>query len=418
MSYVCDVTLNGQSETINEYLIGSEVFDRGADYSPSEDAVVRRQAHSLRAKLDSYYANEGRANPVRIQLPVGQYVPIFERREESNGVEPTPSTVATLPESSRAKNGRLVAFGAIAATALSIGWMLGAWTSSEAGPVVSPNVKAIWQPWFDDPRGAVLCFANSTVAVIHHVPDASLEDRHPEHFRPSAKADQAFRKSFSIEPGGYLYFRPSNIKTSIAESIGAVALARFFGRHGIELNATQSRLINWEDLRERNFVILGHNESNPWVDSLLRDQPFALGNSQGVRRFIVNRSPIEGEAERFEKEGGGGGEGQAMTEYALISMLPGVAGSNRLLLISGLDGQATQLATEYLTEPEFLSDLSQRLRSRQPDHAGEWYFQAVVRASVRDRVPTRGEIVAVRVLAESEDASETAADSNSRLRGS
>ena len=51
LQYVCELTLSGEGSRINEYLIGNEVFRRGAHYAPNEDSVVRRQAHALRRKL-------------------------------------------------------------------------------------------------------------------------------------------------------------------------------------------------------------------------------------------------------------------------------------------------------------------------------------------------------------------------------
>ena len=53
LQFVCERTLNGESSRINEYLIGSEVFQRGPDYSPNEDSIVRRQAHALRRDSES-----------------------------------------------------------------------------------------------------------------------------------------------------------------------------------------------------------------------------------------------------------------------------------------------------------------------------------------------------------------------------
>jgi len=51
LRFVCETTLQGGGEQINEYLIGSEVFRRGSDYNPSEDSIVRRHAHAMRQKL-------------------------------------------------------------------------------------------------------------------------------------------------------------------------------------------------------------------------------------------------------------------------------------------------------------------------------------------------------------------------------
>jgi hypothetical protein len=80
LRYICELTLKGEASRINEYLIGSEVFQKGPEYNPNEDSVVRRQAHALRRKLHDYYAGEGKDRPIRIELPVGRYVPTFRRR--------------------------------------------------------------------------------------------------------------------------------------------------------------------------------------------------------------------------------------------------------------------------------------------------------------------------------------------------
>ena len=58
--FVCETFLNGDGAKLNEYFIAHEVFGRGADYSPGEDSVVRRQAHSLRQKLQDYYSGRGK----------------------------------------------------------------------------------------------------------------------------------------------------------------------------------------------------------------------------------------------------------------------------------------------------------------------------------------------------------------------
>src|SRR5262249_33625552 len=74
---VCETTVQGGGAQINEYLIGSEVFKRGSDYNPSEDSIVRRHAHVMRQKLQEYYATEGADHAIRIEMPVGRYVPVF-----------------------------------------------------------------------------------------------------------------------------------------------------------------------------------------------------------------------------------------------------------------------------------------------------------------------------------------------------
>jgi hypothetical protein len=84
-------------------------------------------------------------------------------------------------------------------------------------------------------------------------------------------------------------------------------------------------------------------------------------------------------------------------EFALVSMLPGVDGHHHLLLISGLNTQATQGAIDYLTQPERVRDLTAKLRQRS-NRRGPWHFQIVTRTEVHDKVPTSASVEAIRVL--------------------
>ena len=77
-AYIVGRTLDGEQQAIKAYSIAVDVFGRPADFDPQADPIVRVQARRLRALLDAYYAGEGAAEPVRIKLPVGRYVPEFE----------------------------------------------------------------------------------------------------------------------------------------------------------------------------------------------------------------------------------------------------------------------------------------------------------------------------------------------------
>ena len=76
--HIVTETLEGRSETLKGYALGVDVFDKPADFDPGTDTIVRVQASKLRARLEAYYAQEGRGERLRIKLPKGQYVPIFE----------------------------------------------------------------------------------------------------------------------------------------------------------------------------------------------------------------------------------------------------------------------------------------------------------------------------------------------------
>ncbi|HEY4051655.1 MAG TPA: hypothetical protein VGM27_32770, partial [Acidobacteriaceae bacterium] len=94
---ICDFSLSGRASEINEQRIGTEVFGRAPGYDSSVDGIVRPQASRLRQRLDLYFKGEGVNEPVRITLPRGSYVPVFEPNPgQSPGVDP-PSVPAVIP---------------------------------------------------------------------------------------------------------------------------------------------------------------------------------------------------------------------------------------------------------------------------------------------------------------------------------
>src|SRR5438128_8499828 len=95
LRYIVEETLAGRSGAIREYTLGVNVFDRGEDFNPRLDPIVRVQARNLRARLARYYEGPGGDDPIRIELPKGTYVPLFHKfpNERSAVVaEPAPGT--------------------------------------------------------------------------------------------------------------------------------------------------------------------------------------------------------------------------------------------------------------------------------------------------------------------------------------
>ncbi|HET8696701.1 MAG TPA: hypothetical protein VFO94_04410 [Gammaproteobacteria bacterium] len=147
LRFVVERTLAGDGERLKEYVLGVEVFDRGADYDPRIDSIVRVEAGRVRTKLEEYYGGEGVAAAVRIRIQKGSYAPLFERRTETpsggnggapqNGVavalngaaepvRPTPSAPA------RGASRSLVVGGVAAIAALAVVAFVGVRLATEA----------------------------------------------------------------------------------------------------------------------------------------------------------------------------------------------------------------------------------------------------------------------------------------------
>src|SRR5271170_6542209 len=89
LRYIVEQQLDGKAVELKESLVGVEVFGRRPGFDPRQDSVVRTEAVKLRARLSKYYAMEGVADPVVIELPKGGYSPVFRAAEEARG-KPAP----------------------------------------------------------------------------------------------------------------------------------------------------------------------------------------------------------------------------------------------------------------------------------------------------------------------------------------
>jgi adenylate cyclase len=107
LTHIVNRTIDGDIDSLKEFSIAMEVFDRSSDYDPNVDAIVRVEARRLRTKLKAYYEEgPGTVDPVLIGLRPGSYVPVFrwldpQPAKHRDGIVSAPSPgrkcVAVLP---------------------------------------------------------------------------------------------------------------------------------------------------------------------------------------------------------------------------------------------------------------------------------------------------------------------------------
>jgi TolB-like protein len=95
LRFTIDSVLAAKADSLKEYVIGTEVYDRKPPYHPSQDSIVRTEARRLRAKLKEYYESQGRKDPVFIYFRPGTYIPVF-RRNEAVGAPPSSQSSGDL----------------------------------------------------------------------------------------------------------------------------------------------------------------------------------------------------------------------------------------------------------------------------------------------------------------------------------
>src|ERR1700735_3966041 len=75
--YIAKCAIREAPEDATERQIGIRVFGRHPGYNSSDDSIVRTHARLLRQKLAAYSAEDGSAEEIVMDAPMGHYLPVF-----------------------------------------------------------------------------------------------------------------------------------------------------------------------------------------------------------------------------------------------------------------------------------------------------------------------------------------------------
>ena len=98
LTYVAECTLEDRPLDAREQVIAERVFGRSSsNFQSGQDSIVRAEARNLRKRLETYFAEEGRSEPIIVTMPKGGYLLAFEQRpvllEEVIAAPPVPEPV-------------------------------------------------------------------------------------------------------------------------------------------------------------------------------------------------------------------------------------------------------------------------------------------------------------------------------------
>ena len=80
LKFIVHESLNGHTNALKAFTIAVEVFQRDESFDPQQDPLIRVQAGNLRKRLEQYYQDEGKDDPVIIEIPKGAYSAIFSTK--------------------------------------------------------------------------------------------------------------------------------------------------------------------------------------------------------------------------------------------------------------------------------------------------------------------------------------------------
>lgn len=123
LEYICQKYFEGSAEQIKEYNIAVEALGRPEEFDQKRDSIVRVEAHRLRKRLKEYYESEGKDHRIRIELPLGAYVPVFHSVGIPAGQEAPAAGPPADAEASQPPGGAVVEPGARRARRPSSLWL-------------------------------------------------------------------------------------------------------------------------------------------------------------------------------------------------------------------------------------------------------------------------------------------------------
>lgn len=387
--HLCRTALAGKEHLLTEQQIGCSVFQRPATYHPGDDSIVRSQVRLLRRKLELWFSEEGRDEPIVLSIPRGGYVPLWAPRAESL-VEELPLEVPTLAPSSVTSGtgprmGRRQWLGAgFAALGLSGAFALGRLTRTPAaGTSTTIPPHPILAGFFDGSRPVLLVVQDAALTLVNNSLRSTVS---LQEFQSGSYKARLAQDALRDDQRRLLQMIDSRQYTSVGDVAILRSLWQTFPAAVGSLEVILPRHLHLRQLKAANAILVGGRAANPWVDLYEDRLTFRLESGQGSLR-VRNRKPISGERDEYLPT--------ADTAYAVLAMLPNGEGQGRVLLMGGTSLEATEGAGQFAIIPRHAAELAARLSSAAP--AGRFStFEAVIRTHRLDGTSTRSEIAAVR----------------------
>lgn len=359
LTFVCEMALKGRGAEINEQKIGQAVFGRSRDYDSTIDGIVRTQASRLRQRLEQYFRAEGADEAVRIVIPRGGYVPVFERRSALNLPEVDPASPIT-GEPGRAQPAK-PAFALylapwllcvlLAAVVLVLAFRDRPWPV-QAGP------HPLWSHIFTPNHPTLMVPADSGLVMFHNMTrrDFGLD----EYLLGSYRNDQGTNLYDGAEPS--LKDWQANLGnrryTSMVDLEASLRLAQLARGSGSEMQVRYARDLRPNDLKAGNVILIGASESNPWVELFERNMNFVFEDDYKKGVFTVfNRSPRPGEPARWDSHW----NDPQRKVYGLVAYLPNLAGDGNVLILEGTSMSGTEGARDFAMDDSQLLPFLKRI---------------------------------------------------------
>jgi len=351
LELICDYYFQNRSGDINEFVLASEVFGKGPGFEPSEDSLVRVQAREIRRRLREYYQSEGKSSRLIVDIPVGSYAPVFTPLDSLAPERQAPSIRSVW----LILAGTVLACVALLLAAdherrLLLQNTASAADRSRAG-MLSPPLAGVWKRFLDSDVPTMLVVSNPDVG--------ECADKKPG---TEGCADEY---------------------TGMGEAVAIHLITPLYRSAKQTLIVKQSRLVNSDDIKRYNLVLLGGKSVNVWTRRLGEDVSLTPS-----AKDLLNPAQSQQYTTAFDSK-----SGLITRDRGIVALRKHPATGHWVLILYGHHSHGTHAAAEASTDERFLSQL------KWPTSVAPFpeSFRVLVSVNVNDGIPEGPIPVAVRV---------------------
>jgi hypothetical protein len=353
LRFVVEQTLAGKTEVLKERTLGVDVFARPSNYDTNDDPIVRVTAGEIRKRIAQYYQDPGHEEELRIDLPLGSYVPHFlpaahvihipehdhlrNHVDASIAISPTLGHEVVGPATAALAEKKLVAGIWRSKIFLSGLLLLVVAAICFAGILLRSHSRAQGTSYFWQP---VIASSNPVLIVIGvHSLDERGQDEAPETHASSPRTGQENMLSAMV--------RSDMVPVSDIESYSEIT--DLLTRHNHAYRTKGSTDTTLQDLRQGPVILIGGLD-NVWTKRLvtpLRYNFFASTQLESEIRDSKDPSHVW----KFDNMQPVSGDSR---DYAIVASYYDPTIGQHVLVVAGIGKAGTQAAAEFLTSDQDL----------------------------------------------------------------
>jgi hypothetical protein len=346
LRYVVEHTLDGRTEQMKERTLGIEVFGRNPEYDTNQDPVVRTTAGEIRKRIAQYYHLPEHQTDVRIELPIGTYIPEFHIPEPA---EAPVKAVLAPPRAAPASRPPLVSLslpvmigvlGAVIVVVILVA-CLAIWVRKPPAPTA---LDRFWAPVAESSNPVLLCVGQPSTRDIPG-------DPRPADTTGGAAAPPAAQGDLASQATLREMYRMAKHYVALTDAITLSRIAGMLETRGKTFRVRGLSSTSLADLRDGPVVLVGAF-NNEWTLRLTGPLRFSFQNQRPLFWIMDSQNPKANSWRVDNNEP----YLQVTDDFGIISRVRDPITGRVVVVAAGLSGWGTEAAGEFLADPKYLEE--------------------------------------------------------------